>query len=308
VLGHRLLTAGLNFWLILTFAFLCLYRLPGDPARMILGQHASAESVAEFRRQAGLDLPLLDQYARYLWRLAHLDLGDSLALHRPVFEIVSERAGTSLKLALAAAFIVVSGGVLFPLLLRSVGDRRILPLFERGLQFTAFAPPYVLATTALLILGGWFGWVAVVFEPSRLGAWLLPAAVLSAYPMALVLHIFVGQLDAQLSSPYARRARAYGFSRTHTLWLEVLPNALPATLAAIVNSLAFFVTSAFFVETVFGVPGLGRLAQEALRQKDIALLAGICLAFCSCVLPASFALDLIQQWLSPRARILKDAS
>ena len=165
----------------------------------------------------------------------------------------------------------------------------------------------MLASAALFILAGWLGWFPVVFNAGGISSWVLPSLVLSAYPVALVLKIFADSLRAQLTLPYARRARAFGFPHAFIVWKEVLPNALPAAIAAVVNGLAYFVTGAFFVEVVFGLPGLGRLGQEALRQKDIALLTGVCLAFAAAMVVLSLVLDLLQQWLSPRGKALQDA-
>ncbi|MGH8759145.1 MAG: ABC transporter permease subunit [Burkholderiales bacterium] len=177
---------------------------------------------------------------------------------------------------------------------------------DRTLAVLALAPPYVLAIAGLLVGAGWLGWISVVFDPSRFTAWLLPAAALGAYPAALVLRLFAGRLKEELAAPYACRARALGLSLPHVVLREVVPNALPAALAALANSLAYFATGAFFVEAVFGIPGLGRLAQEALRNKDMAVLAGLCLVFAIVVLLLSATLNALQRWLDPRVNRAED--
>ena len=303
---RRLLTALLTLWVIVTIAFVCLYRLPGDPARMILGGQASAASVAAFRHEAGLDQPLFQQYTHYLSRLFRLDLGRSFALRRPVGEVLIERGYYSFILAVCAGVVVVFLGMLLPLLL--IANRRIraLVVSEGVFQGLAFVPPFVLATAALVVVAGWLDWLPVIFETNRIAAWILPALVLSAYPVALVLKLFADSLRTELTLPYARRARAFGFSHSFIVWKEVLPNAVPAAIAALVNGLAYFVTGAFFVEIVFGLPGLGRLGQEALRQKDVALLTGVCLAFAVVMVLLSLLLDLLQRRLSPLGKSLHD--
>ncbi len=100
----------LSLWMIVTLGFVFLYLLPGDPARMILGPRASAEAVSAFQHDAGLDRPLGEQYARYLGRLAQLDLGESFALRRSVAALLRERGWTTLKLALVTTVLVVLCG------------------------------------------------------------------------------------------------------------------------------------------------------------------------------------------------------
>ncbi|MBX3670128.1 MAG: ABC transporter permease [Rhodocyclaceae bacterium] len=296
---RRALVALVTLWAVLTLSYVCLYTLPGDPARIILGPQASAESIQDFRRSAGLDGSWWQQYASYLRRLINLDLGDSFALRRPVASLIAERGQVSLKLAGAAFAVVLAVSILTPLGLKSVGANSALFAIEFGAQITAFAPPYVLAIVSLLVVGGCWGLVPIIFDAERAGSWWLAAGVLSAYPAALLLRVFGTELDAQMRRPYALRARASGFSTTRTLWREALPNAVPVALAALANSLAFFVTGAFFVEIVFGVPGLGRLGQDALRQRDVALLAGVCIAFSAFVVVLGLVLDLLIQQRGP---------
>src|ERR1035441_4857565 len=102
-------------WLIATLSFLLLYTLPGDPARMILGPHASGEAIAQFRQNAGLDQPLASQYTRFLARLAHLDLGASFTFRQPVTNLLRERGGATLKLTIGATMFVLIFGFGLPL-------------------------------------------------------------------------------------------------------------------------------------------------------------------------------------------------
>lgn len=297
---RRILSTVLALWVIISVSFACLYCLPGDPARIILGPQASAEAIVKFRHTAGLDLPLHDQYLRYLHQLTRLDLGYSFSMRRSVATLLRERGGMTLKLTLAATSLVVLYGVALPIVLRLFDRKWLADLYEGLLQLGALTPPYVLAVIGLLLFGGWLGWIRVVFDASRIIDWVIPAMALSAYPTGLIMRIFVGQLEEELHSSYACRARALGMPFSYIVLHEVLPNALPSALAAFANSLAYFVTGAFFVEAVFGIPGLGSLAQEALRNKDVAVLAGICLLFAVVVLFISFTLDILLRWLNPR--------
>jgi peptide/nickel transport system permease protein len=297
---RKCFSAAFALWLIATLSFTFLYCLPGDPARMILGPHASNETISQFRSKAGLDQSLVVQYSRFIWRLGHLNLGNSFTFHQPVTELLRERGGSTLKLTAGATTFVLLFGFALPLTLELIRKPKLMWVCESVLTTAALAPPYVLAIGALLLVVGGLGWISVMFEPERLAAWVLPSAVLGTYPAALVFRLFSERLHEELRSAYVRRARALGLSHARVLFAEVLPNALPAALAALTNSLAFFVTGAFFVEIVFGIPGWGRLAQEALRNKDMSVLSGLCLAFGFAMLLLSAALDLIQREMDPR--------
>jgi peptide/nickel transport system permease protein len=297
---RRAASAFVSLWAILTIAYACLYLVPGDPGRIILGPQASAQTVLEFRRTEGLDQPWTNQYLRYAARTARLDFGHSFSQRRPVTDLLVERAGASLSLTLIAALLSITGGVLLPLVLKSAHYDKLLSVTANAFQLAAFIPPYVLAIGALLLFAFQLHWASIMFASNQLSSWIVAATVLAAYPVALLLQVFVGRLNYEQKRPYARRALAQGFSGSHQLWREVLPNALPTALAVFTNNLAFFVTGAFFVEIIFGIPGLGRLAQQAIEQKDIPVLSGVCITIAVFVLLLSFGLDIASRFLSPR--------
>ena len=141
-----------------------------------------------------------------------------------------------------------------------------------------------------------------VFEPGRLSCWLAAAFVLAAYPTALASRLFHDALAAAMLSEYATRARAQGFSEGAILLREALVNALAAPVSAIANGLAYFFTGTFFVEVAFGIGGIGSLTYDAIRNKDITVLAGVCVLFAFVISAISAVLDLAQHVLSPRLR------
>jgi len=289
-------------WVIVSIAFLCVYALPGDPARLVLGQRATPEALAEFRLRAGLDEPLYRRYVAFLRRTAELDFGESLVQRRPVQDLILERAPQTAGLIAAAVASVLVFSFVLPILLRLLGTRSGLRVFERFWAGAAVAPPYVLAVVVLAIFAGWLNWVPAIFEPSQLRSWALPALVLAAYPTAIVLRLFHQQMEQAFNSPYVLRARAMGFSERRILLSEVLPNALTTALAALANGLAFFVTGTFFVEVVFGISGLGGLTYDAIRNKDIALLVGLCIVFAVSITAISVTLEAALRFLNPRLR------
>jgi len=298
--ARRLLVLLATVFLVLTLSFFCAYHLPGDPARLILGPRATTAAIQQFRHQAGLDQPVPLQYLRFLERLLSMDLGDSLAQHRSVAELIRERTPDTVGLVSGAAIMLVLFSFVVPILLRLLRADRLRHGHQVFWTSLAVAPPYVLAVLFLILFAGWLEWVHAIFNPGQLSAWILPCLVLTAYPTALVLKLFESEIGRVLDSGYVARARAYGFSPGSILVSETLPNALAAALAALANGVASFVTGTFFVEMVFGVPGLGSLTYDAIRNNDFPLLLPLCLIFALSIAGISALLDLTQLAINPR--------
>lgn len=271
---------AIGFWAIVTASFLCLYVLPGDPARMVLGPQASMASVEQFRAEHQLDRTLAEQYGRYVSGLARLDLGFSYSRQREVSALIAERIGATVLLSVTALSVAILAGLMLPLLLAMLQARKATSAISATMQAVAFVPPYLLALATLVVATTFTQLTTVLFDPAHTTTWVLASLALAVYPTALLFQVFTQALDRQLSSSYALRAAACGATHRGVVVREALPNALDAPLASLANATAYFFTSAFFVEAVFGIPGLGRLAQDAVRVKDLALLNGVCLTYC----------------------------
>jgi len=249
-----------------------------------------------------LDAPLTIQYGGFLARTLRGDFGESLAQRRPVAALVQERAGaTELLVAFSLAFMaVISIGV--PILLALAGKPSWTSALDRSLTFFAVAPSYVLGVVAVGLFSGILGWVPAVFDGTRFRCWVLPVFVLSVYPASLLARVFHRALQRNSHSLSVKRARALGFSKSDVFWYEILRVSLSAPLATLVQGIAFFVTGTFFVESVFGIAGLGGLAYEAVRDKDVALLVPLCLLFGTVVSLLSVGLDIGLRLADPRSR------
>jgi peptide/nickel transport system permease protein len=287
-------------WLIVTVAFFCAYKLPGDPARMILGQKATPEAIENFRHQTGLDQPIAVQYSRFVRRALTLELGESLVQRRPVAELISERAGQTLTLILISLFFLALCGLALPVCLRLIEWQLPQKVYRSLWTFLAIAPPYVLSILALLGFASWLKWIPVSFDGTRPSAWIVPALVLAAYPIAVIIRLLSDQIENVLGSPFVRTARAFGYSEPQVLLRFALPNAITPAMAAFANGVAFFVTGTFFVEVVFGIGGLGTLAYEAVRNKDVSVLVGVSIVFAGSICSISAVLQLLLAVLDPR--------
>ena len=289
-------------WLIVSLTFFAVYALPGDPARVILGQRATPESLEAFRQTQGLNDPLAMQYFHFIAKATQLEFGDSLVQRRPVADLVSERTHQTTLLVIAAIGVVVFFSIILPLLIATAGRLSWLTNMDRFWGTVAAAPPYVLAVLLLMIFSEWLGWVTAIFDPKDLFSWILPAFTLAAYPTAIVLKLFHQGIEAAQTDLYVTRARAMGFSDASILVTEILPNIITPALAALANNFAFFVTGTLFVEVVFGVTGLGGLTYEAIRNNDLPLLMGLSVVFAAVIIIISTSLEIALILLNPRLR------
>jgi len=304
----RLIVSRISFFvgtvfLIVTIAFLCLYRLPGDPARMILGRQASAEAVTAFRTSAGLDQPAYFQYARFLSRVATGQFGESLAQHRPVIALIADRLPVSARLTGGSLLIVLLVAFVLPPFLFL--GRRMTPVIavEALTSAVGIIPPYVLGVLAIAIFAGVLGWLDAIFDPARFKSWVFPCAVLAAYPTAVVLRLFCQEIRHSLQSAYVLRARSLGFARSYVVFRESVPNSFPSAVGALGNAVAGFITGSFFVEAIFGIPGVGQLTYQAIQNDDIPLLAALCIMFAVSVSLIANAIEVLRFALNRRVRL-----
>jgi len=299
-LRSRTLRLVCTLWLIVTAAFVCAYALPGDPARMILGQRATPESIAAFRRSTGLDQSVGVQYVRFVQRALRLELGDSLVQRRPVLSLLRERGLQTVTLLLVATALLATFGLIVPVLLQLLNQRVPREIYAGFWTLLAVAPPYVLSIVALLLVAVRLALVPVTFDPARASAWVLPGVVLAAYPIAVTIRLLNEQIERARQAPYVTAARALGYPERDVLLRFAVPNALTPAMAALANGLAFFVTGSFFVEVVFGISGWGTLAYEAVRNKDISVLVGVTIIFGAGICVISALLQLALLALDPR--------
>jgi ABC-type dipeptide/oligopeptide/nickel transport system permease component len=217
-------------------------------------------------------------------------------------DLIRERSRYTVELILSAIGTLFLFGILIPLSLLALrlgwADATIRAFWTT----LAAAPAYVLSLVTLTLFAGLLQWIPAIFEPSRVICWIAPALTLAVYPTSLVSRLFRNALESSLNSDYAFRARAQGFSEPVILIREALVNSVTAPISAFANGLAYFVTGTFFVEVAFGIGGLGTLTYESIRNKDVTVLAGVCLVFAIAVSTISMVLDVAQHILDPILR------
>lgn len=311
-LVRRLMAALLLVFLVTSGAFLLARLAPGDVTADLFGTGASAATVARERARLGLDRPVLLHYVEWAGRLARFDLGTSLLYQRPVGELVRERAANTAVLALLA----LAAGTLLGLPLGVwTGSRPegALAGLIRAASLVALSLPPLLTSLLLVFFAARTGWVPLG-GPAEVGggllsrfsalAWhaALPAAAL-AIPLAATLERLQARALADtLSEPYVLAAAAWGVPRTRILWRHALPVSLKPVAVLYGILVGHLLSGSFAVELVTAWPGLGRLTYDAMRARDVYLVAG-CAAAGSLVLAVgALVSDLLIAALDPRVR------
>lgn len=285
---HRYLLRRLVFAILLVFAVssasLLLARLaPGDYATETLGIDARRERVEQLRSQYGLNRPFLEQYRDWAIRAARLDFGRSLFYDRPVNELVRERAANTALLAFTA--LVAATAIGLPLgVITGSSKRRTLPALIRGFSLLFLSAPPLLTSLVFVFVAartGWFpvgGMRSASTEVSAIGD-LLSHLVVPAAALALPIAAMLERLQAQATSeiirqPFVLATVARGVPRQRVIWRDSLKPALRPTAAVYGLIAGSLLSGSFAVEMVTAWPGLGRLMFDALRARDVYLVAG----------------------------------
>jgi ABC-type dipeptide/oligopeptide/nickel transport system permease component len=300
-LGRRVLVTLPTLWLVTVVVFSMVRLLPGDPAETIAGLHATEESVAGLRRELGLDRPLLVQYGDFLSGLLRLDLGRSTMSRAPVVDELRPRLPVSLTLAVLSMGIAITVGVLLGVLAalgrRSWVDYLAMTVSVAGLS----TPTFVLGLIIILVLS-----VQWRLLPSTGAAtwwhYILPAVTLGLPAAAVVARMARSSLLEVLRQDFVRTAWAKGLSRPSVVYRHALKNALIPVLT--ISGLQFgqLMGGAVVVESVFGLPGLGKLLVDRVLGRDYPVIQGVVLvAACGFVL-ANLVVDLVYSLVDPRIR------
>jgi peptide/nickel transport system permease protein len=284
----------------ITFAI--VFVVPGDPARVMAGPRADAATIASVRRELGLDRPLVVQYGRYLWRLAHGDLGRSYANRQPVATTLARRLPATATLALAglavAVVIGLAGGLCTAPLAGSWLDRAALV----GSLAILSAPVFWLGMLALYWVG--FRWRLVPLGGAGTVRHLvLPALVLGVGSGVYYARLLHTNLQAVLVLDYVRAARARGVGPLRLTGVHALRNAALPLLTVIGLDFAALMNGVVLTETVFHWPGLGRLAFDAVLALDVPIIMGTVLLSAALVVATNLAVDLLYRLVDPRIRL-----
>ena len=298
--------------------FAVLHLAPGDAVDVLAGQAGAADPayLAELRHSYGLDQPVYLQLVHYLWNVAHLRFGFAFQYNAPVLEVIVERLPATLLLMITSLVCALIGGVLLGVAAaRRVGTRwdalisvialigYATPLFWLGLMLIVLFSVKLdlLPSGGMATIGGAMAPVERILDVAR--HLLLPAATLALFYMATYTRLMRAQMLQVFDLEFVRTARAKGLSKTRIAYRHVLRNAVLPLLSLFGVQVGSILGGSVVVEVVFGWPGLGRLAFDAIGQRDVNLLMGI-LFFCSIlVILVNLVVDLLYVQLDPRIEL-----
>jgi len=289
--------------------FSLLYVMPGDPASVIAGEQASPADIARIRESLGLDRSFPIRFGEWAWHILQGDLGTSIFTSLPVTALIGQRIGPTVSLmavtlALAVS-IAVPLGVLAAWRADSLFDRAVMALAVLGFSVPVFVAGYMLAYVVALELQ----WLPVQgYRPlsAGVGPWLahliLPAIALGGVYIALIARITRAAMLDVLQQDYIRAARARGLAEGRILFVHALKNASIPITTVIGVGLALLIGGAVVTETVFAIPGLGRLTVDAALRRDYPVIQGLVLLFSFAYVLINLAIDLLYAALDPRIR------
>jgi peptide/nickel transport system permease protein len=291
------------------FVFSLLYIAPGDPAAVIAGDQATPADVERIRQNLGLDRPFLVRFGEWSWRILHGDLGVSIFTNLPVWTMIEQRIGPTMSLMsvtlVLAVVIAVPMGVIAAWKAGSLLDRVIMGFAVFGFSVPVFVVAYLLAYVFALELE----WLPVQgYTPLSAGVWpwlenlILPSIALGCVYIALIARITRATMLEVLSQDYIRTARAKGLGQQPILFLHALKNAAVPIVTVIGIGIALLIGGAVVTESVFVIPGLGRLTIDAILRRDYPVIQGVVLLFSFIYVLVNLAIDLLYTVLDPRIR------
>ena len=291
------------------FVFSLLYLTPGDPAAVIAGDAATSEDIKRIRATLGLDEPFLVRFGDWVLRLLQGDLGTSIFTNLPVLHLIGQRVEPTL--ALTACTLLIAVAVAVPL--GVVAAARAGTWIDRGVMgFSVLGfsvPVFVLAYILVLMFSIELDWLPVQgYRNIEDGLWqwlrhlILPSIALGTVYIALIARITRATMLDVLAQDYVRTARAKGLAPQAVLTRHALKNAAVPIMTVIGIGIALLISGAIVTETVFALPGIGRLTVDAILRRDYPVIQGVILIFSAVYVLINLAVDLSYMFFDPRIR------
>ena len=289
--------------------FLLLRLTPGDPAAILAGDAATAEQIAAIRSSLGLDQPLIAQFAIWMGKLLSGDLGQSYYFRIDVATLIGQRLEPTFALAvltiLVAVIVSIPLGVLAAWRFGGWLDRALMGFSVLGFS----VPVFVLAYLLIMLFASHLGWLPVQgYRSIAEGFWpwlqhlILPSIALGTVYVALIARITRATMLDVLAQDYIRTAQAKGLATDEVLYGHALKNAAVPIVTVIGIGIALLISGVVVTETVFAIPGIGRLTVDAILRRDYPIIQGIILIFSGAYVLINLLVDLSYTLLDPRIR------
>jgi peptide/nickel transport system permease protein len=308
--GRRLLATIPLLFFVSLVVFALVHALPGDPAVLFLGEEADAETLARFRTRLGLDRPLVVQYVEWLGRALRGDLGRSLRTNQPVTEAILQRLPVTLELLLAALLVSLALAVpmgIVSAVRRNSGVDLVSTLFALlGFAMPGFWLGIILIYVFALLLR-WLppsGFVPLPSSvPQNLLSLVLPALTLGTALAALVTRQLRSGMLEVLRQDYVRTAQAKGLSQRQVIGKHALKNALISVVTVVGLQLGGLLGNTIITETLFALPGVGRLMIDSIFSRDFFVVQGVILFLAVGYVVSNLLVDTLYSYLDPRIRL-----
>lgn len=308
-IARRLLATIPVMGMVALIVFAILRLTPGDPAAILAGDMATPEQLAQIRVSMGLDQPLYLQFISWVVHLLRGDLGMSLISQVPVASLIADRAGPSLALAVGtivlSVLVAVPLGVLAASRRGSLLDRGVMAFSVFGFSVPTFLKGYLL----ILLFSIMLGWLPVQgYKPMDADLWafverlILPVIALSASYVALIARITRTSILEVIGEDFIRTARAKGVKESAVLMQHALRNAAAPIVTIIGVGVAALISGVVVTESVFNLPGLGRLVVESVLSRDYPVIQGLILLFSFVYILINLVIDVLYTVFDPRIR------
>ena len=306
---RRLLATIPVMGVVAIFVFSLLYITPGDPAAVIAGDIATADDIARIHHQLGLDEPFLWRFGAWLWGVLRGDLGISIFTNLPVAQLIGQRLEPTLALTTTALVVTV----IFAIPLGVIAAWKVGTWIDRGVMIFAVIgfslPAFVLAYLLILAFSIELDWLPVQgyvsiregFAPF-IEHLILPSIALGLIYGALIARITRASMLEVLSQDYIRTAQAKGLANETVLVRHALKNAAVPIVTVIGIGIALLISGVIVTETVFAIPGIGRLTVDAILRRDYPIIQGVILLFSAAYVLVNLAVDISYTLLDPRVR------
>ena len=308
-IARRILATVPVMVVVAIFVFSLLYLAPGDPAAVIAGDQATTQDIERIREQLGLNRPFLQQFSTWLWNIIRGDLGVSIYTNQPVSRMIVQRIEPTVALTICSMLftlcIAIPMGVIAAWKVGTWVDRAVMAFAVLGFSFPTFVIAYILVLTFSI----WLeilpvqGYVSIAngvgeFLPNI----IMPSLTLGIVFIALIARMTRASMLDVLTQDYIRTAQSKGLSTSKVLIGHALKNASVPIVTTIVLGIELLISGVVVTETVFAIPGLGRLTVDAILRRDYPVIQGVVLVFSFSYVLVNLLIDISYTFLDPRIR------
>lgn len=289
---------------VITVTFCLMYVIPGDPARLMLGQRADIASIDAVRKQLGLDDPLYVQYGRFMVKAIQGDLGRSYSSNRDVLTTIIDTFPATAILAVSALFISSIVGILIGVISSvkpyTYADNISMLVALFGISF----PPFALGLIMALVFGAWLKWFPISgYINNGIIYLVLPMLTLALRPLSIIARLTRSSMLDVLGQDYVRTARAKGVNEWKVIIRHALRNALNPVITTISAWLAALLGGTFFIEYIFNWPGIGLLAINSILSLDFPMIQGTVLFTAVIFIIVNMLVDVMYAFLDPKVKL-----